>query len=816
MRRLGSPPCRVRSEQAYAMGSGQTVFGAALSRLRLAAALSQEELAERAGLSARAVSDLERGIRQRPRPESLRLLADALDLAGSERQQFIAAAQPGHQASAARPPADRRVAVPRPVTPLLGRERDQAAVIPLLRRDDVRLVTLTGPGGVGKTRLGIEIAHALAADFPDGVVFVDLAPLSNAALVLPAIATALNIRVPDTHLVAQAVISALGDARLLLLLDNCEHVLGATPAITQVLASCAGLSLLATSREALRIHGEREWPVVPLSVPDPDRPSQVGDLAQLPAVALFCARAEARDPEFALTDQNARTIALICHRVDGLPLGIELAAARVKLLSPEVLADRLAERLPFLTYGARDAPPRQRTLRHTLAWSYDLLTPEEQTLFCRLGIFVGGWTLAAAEAVTPTTDAVGVLAGLGSLLDKSLIRIEHGAGEPHYGMLETLREFAIEQLAQSPDEHEMRARHAAYFLALAERGAAELTGGAQHGWRTRLERDYPNLREALAWLEAQGHDERSRRMTMALNWYWYEHGPASEGLAQFERVLARTSAGSKDRVAILLAAERIAYTIGAYARAARWLQEGENLARAADDVTALAHIAKARGEIAEHRGDEAAAQAFYAAGLDLALGVGNARLIGELRSNLSDAAWRRGEHELAEVFAREAIPAIHASGDLFVETMNLGNFAQNALARGEISRAAAALEDSLGIAVEIESRWSIIDIVAGTAAISAALGHDEQAVRLLSAADAERGRSGHPRLPHFGVFDQTSALVRARIDDQAWREGWQDGHRLTLDEALVTVRTILSNARMSRPVVTNQPPRLHENPTAEP
>ncbi len=587
---------------------------------------------------------------------------------------------------------DRRSAtLPVQLTPLIGREHEVTAVMRLLRREKVRLVTLTGPGGTGKTRLALQVASELGDVFVGGVFFVSLASLNDPMLVIPTIARALGMRENMGQPAFVRLVEVLQQQPVLLLLDNFEQIVEAAPQVADLLTSCPQLKLLVTSREVLHVRSEHEFAVPPLALPDPAHLPRLAALARTPAVALLLRRAQAARSEFKLTSTNARAVAEICVRLDGLPLAIELAAARLKLLSPQALLARLDQPLSILTGGARDVPARQQTLRNTIEWSYQLLPAGEQRLFRCLSVFVSGCSLQAAEAVCagPGDGAGRVLDGVASLVDKSLLQrvkqTEEGSEEQEDQrllMLETIREYGLETLEASGEGLATRQAHADYFLHLAEEAEPALKGPRLVAWLERLEREHDNLRAALQWAVKSGSAEVALRLGIALERFWVVRGQRNEGLAFLQRALA-ASAGvaTPIRAKALLAAARLAFNQSNY-------EQGEGLAQE---------------------------------GLALFRGLGDRRGIALSLNRLGVAAWRRGDFRAARVLLEEDLALFRELGDRDRVAWSLFMHGLLDSKQGEYTRACTRFEQSLALFRELGNKRGIaasLTQLAGTLFVS--------------------------------------------------------------------------------------------------
>ena len=500
--------------------------------------------------------------------------------------------------------------LPASLTSLLGREKETVSLGQLLRSSEVRLVTITGPGGVGKTSLALQVAHDVQDDFIDGVFFISLAAISDSTLIIPTIAHTLGVIESPNRLLLDSLKEFLRDRQVLLMLDNFEQIMSAAPLLSELLSACTGLRMLATSREALHLRGEQEFPLSPLALPDQ---SSVEVLLHYSGIALFVQRAQAIQPEFKLTTDNATSVAEICARLDGLPLAIELAAARIKLLPPQAMLTRLQESsLTLLTSGAHDLPARQQTLRSAIQWSYDLLNGDEQRTFRRLSVFVGGCTLQAAlSAIEPTTS----LDTLDSLVNKSLLRQIETDAEPRLTMLETIREFGLEQLTHTHELESTRRAHAEYYLSFAEDAERQLTGADQKNWLRRLEREQDNLRAALHWAIEHQEVELAQRMAGALQVFWLTRGYWSEGRRWLEESLAMDSDAALApvvRAKTLYGAGALTRFQGDFARARMLLEQSLTLYRPLADKTGVLMALVELSRITAYQDDQTAKKAFLA------------------------------------------------------------------------------------------------------------------------------------------------------------------------------------------------------------
>jgi predicted ATPase/class 3 adenylate cyclase/Tfp pilus assembly protein PilF len=624
--------------------------------------------------------------------------------------------------------------LPAQLTEFIGREREVEDARRILARPGVRLLTLTGPGGTGKTRLALRVAADMLGEYDDGVWFVALAPISSAGLVAPTIAESLGLReVPDEPAL-ETLRAYLRPKHLLLVLDNFEHVIDAAPVVADLLTTCPALQILVTSRAPLRVSGEHELPVPPLALPDAEDGLQLEEILASEAVRLFVDRARAVRGDFVVTERNARTIASICRRLDGLPLAIELAAARVRLLSPEAILSRLDSRLALLTGGGRDRPERQQTLRAAIAWSHDLLNADEQILLRRLAVFIGGWSLDEAEAIVNAMDVpdISVIDGLTALSDNSLIRQTEAASaddsiEPRFFMLQTIREFALEQLAASGERDAVKTAHAEHFLALATEAEPHLTGSNAVPWLDRLESEHGNLRAALAWFAERGERASAVRLAGALWRFWWVRGHIGEGREQLERALGIEGAMDAASEAVALdGAGVLAETQGDYARAAALHEEALTRSRENGDSIGIARALGNLGVLAYDQRDDARAATLLDESLTLARDAGDQLTVATALNDLGLVAHRQGDLVRAETLFRESLALRRAIGNASEIARSLNNIGAVAFDQGNFAMACQLYEESLGLYRETGDKWGAAGALNG---LAEALRHDADTTR---------------------------------------------------------------------------------------
>jgi predicted ATPase/transcriptional regulator with XRE-family HTH domain len=701
-----------------------TSFGYWVRRRRKALDLTQAELARRVGCAEVTIQKIEADER-RPSSQIAELLAEHLRIPAGERVDFLASARgeldatpPALPRSPARFPAElprnaSPPALPVPLSPLIGREAEVAAVVNLLGRADVRLLTLVGPGGIGKTRVALGVASKLTGAFADGACFVNLAPLRDSALVASAIGQALGIREAGAGSIVARLSYHLRDRQTLLVLDNFEHLADAALLITDLLAAAPGLKVLVTSRTALRLSPEYTFAVPPLEIPAPNAQPQLEDLSRYAAVELFVQQAQAVQPDFAVTAVTLPVVLAICRQLEGLPLAIELAAARIKALSLQEMLVRLSNRLAFLAGGARDLPARQRTIRSTLAWSYDLLDAHEQALFRQLGVFAAGCTITAAEAVAtagPTSmdytaggtrlqhDTVEMLDTIERLIEQSLLRRETGRdGESRYTMLETIRAYALEQLVAHGEETTIWRRFAAYELAFAEAAAPKLDGPEQRAWFERLDAELDNLREVLGWsLTPAGDVEVGLRLIGALSFFWWVRGHLSEGRAWLDRLLEQSvSHSTPNRARALGLAGILAWVQNEWEAVPRLAAEALRLGYALEDSVTIFWATYGQGLDAQTRADFRTAATCFETCIRLAQDMRDESAYAWAVHGLGDTHFFQGDLARAAALFGESQARFRRLGDDRGLAHALLSSGAVALRQADFARAGALLEESL-------------------------------------------------------------------------------------------------------------------------
>jgi len=728
--------------------------------------------------------------------------------------------------------------LPMPRSPLIDREQEVALVRDLLQREDVGPVTLTGPGGVGKTRLAIQVAADLTSQFADGVAFISLAALKDPQLVEPTVARALGVSEANGQAIDERLLAYLRPRELLLLLDNTEQLLSAAPLATQLLDAAPRLKVLVTSREPLRVRDERVVPVLPLALPDAEQLPDLATLAQVPAVALFVERVREVQPTFALTAANAQAIAEICWRLDGLPLALELAAARSNVLPPAALLARLEHRLPLLTHGARDVPERQQTLRNTIAWSYDLLDEGDKALFRRLSAFAGGFTLEAVEAAcvfdatanvsSSEGDEGAVLEQLGQLLDKSLVQAQQGTGgEPRFTMLETIHEYAQEQLEASGEAASVQERHADYFLRLALEAEPHMFGPEREVWMERLEREEANLRAALAWSKADGNAVHTGlRLVGALSMYWFLHDDVREGRTWLEAMLQRTDGTDRSaaRGSALLGAGWLAWIEGDYEAASPRTEESLSIARELGDNRAIGYAEELLGLVRMGQRNGAEARPLLEESRTIFKDLGDVWYEAMVLYYLGMATYFSGDRAGARTHFEESLQLFQEQGDVFGVTLLVSALEVVGLPQGDEEKARSLYEQRLlllraskdrgrlgMILISVGDSWlhqygdeqqakvlyqqglnlwqdmqrvdgglGIVKALAGMAEVAVAQGQAERAGRLFGIADHMLPAASSYR----DDVNRSVAEARANLDAATFETGWTAGQAMTVEQAV--------------------------------
>lgn len=764
-------------------------FGELLRHARWNANLTQEGLAERAGVSVRAISDLERGINRSPRRDTLAMLSEALDLSEDERAAWESSrrrlAIRAGRSDVSSTVRMVRGNLPSPLTSFVGRSDDIERIASLVRQGDARLISLTGPGGVGKTRLGITCAHMLQQHFPDGTWFVDLAQIRDPDLVIVTILATIEVGDMADRLPLQALTDMLGTRRTLLILDNVEHVIQAAPRIAEVVRTCPNVVIIATTRMPLRVQGEHEFLLAPLAIPELPKGLALDEAMESAAIALFVDRARAVRPDFSLTADNVQAVAGICRHLDGIPLAIELASGHIRALPPQAILERLEHPLPFLTGGSVDLPARQRTLFSTLAWSYDLLPPDTQELFRELGVFRRGWTLESIAALTGLEDAV-LLDMTEQLVALSLVQVDDRAqADPRFSMLDTVREFALTLVAEHGDVRSLGMRHAGVMLRLAEQARAAADSPAHGFWLDRLDVERANLNAALEF-SVEHASTIALQLATQLYGFWYIRGPMREGGLWLERALEADTGDDPALSALAL------YQCGEFARTRGDFDTAEALGRKSlaisrdlNDEAGIALALFLLGNAASSAMQFDSAIEHFTESLRIYRSLDNKERIAFVLNNLAQVYARQGQVDLAQPRFEEALATWQSTGSTWGMMITYVGLGELARARQDYPQAREYYMQSLQLFHDLDDRWGMCECLFDLAETVLLQGDPELAVCLFSVASELKEELGIVSSSDQ-VLRQQQVLESARqaLDAETFWRSWAECRQMEIPAVL--------------------------------